>query len=75
MIVADGQVTNERATRKAIVQACQHPLSIIVVGVGDGPWDMMRVGEYIQFLNFFEMNFHRLHSEQLSKFHIEFLHS
>lgn len=44
LILADGQVSTScfRETADAIVQACYFPLAIIMVGVGDGPWDAMK---------------------------------
>lgn len=76
LIIADGQVTRsvdtnngqlssqERNTVDAIVRASEYPLSIILVGVGDGPWDMMknfddnipaRAFDNFQFVNFTEI--------------------
>ncbi|KAI5579166.1 hypothetical protein POPTR_008G081300v4 [Populus trichocarpa] len=76
IIIADGQVTRsdnssdrelspqEEQTIKAIVDASSYPLSIILVGVGDGPWeDMKRFDDKIpdrkfdnfQFVNFTEI--------------------
>lgn len=73
VIIADGQVTRsvdtefgqlstqEQTTLDAIVQASKFPLSIILVGIGDGPWDMMeefddnipaRSFDNFQFVNF-----------------------
>ncbi|MED6206360.1 E3 ubiquitin-protein ligase rglg2 [Stylosanthes scabra] len=76
LIIADGQVTRsvdtergqlsaqEKKTVEAIVKASEYPLSIILVGVGDGPWDMMRefddniparAFDNFQFVNFTEI--------------------
>ncbi|XP_020227402.1 E3 ubiquitin-protein ligase RGLG5 isoform X1 [Cajanus cajan] len=76
LIIADGQVTRsidtqrgyfspqEQKTVDAIVKASEYPLSIVLVGVGDGPWDMMRefddnipsrAFDNFQFVNFTEI--------------------
>ena len=43
LIIADGQVSRQcqEETQQAIIDACDFPLSIVVIGVGDGPWEEM----------------------------------
>ena len=64
MIVADGQIMARRETEEALIEAARVPLSIVLVGVGDGPWDVMR--EFVdelperEFDNFQFVDFHEL---------------
>ncbi|XP_040997650.1 E3 ubiquitin-protein ligase RGLG4-like [Juglans microcarpa x Juglans regia] len=76
VIIADGQVTRsvntgdnelspqEAQTIQSIVNASSYPLSIVLVGVGDGPWEDMkkfddkipaREFDNFQFVNFTEI--------------------
>ena len=41
VLIADGQVDKRKETIDAIVEAARYPLSIVCIGVGDGPWDTM----------------------------------
>ena len=63
VIIADGQVQSEKETVEAIIEASKYPLSIVVIGVGDGPFDEMdyfddrikgRAFDNFQFVNYQE---------------------
>ncbi|RLN70138.1 hypothetical protein BBJ29_009388, partial [Phytophthora kernoviae] len=42
IIISNGHIDDPAMARQAIVEASEYPISIVMVGVGDGPWGMMR---------------------------------
>ncbi|KAK3083626.1 hypothetical protein FSP39_000474 [Pinctada imbricata] len=79
IIIADGQVNEEDDTISSIVEASKHPLSIVVVGVGDGPWDLMeefddhlpkREFDNFQFVNYHEVTNKGKHPEANLALHV-----
>lgn len=64
LVITDGQLKNDLSTVDSIVEASNHPISIIVVGVGDGPWDDMENYDdnlpLRRFDNFQFVNFHQV---------------
>jgi E3 ubiquitin-protein ligase RGLG len=41
LVVTDGEVSDPKKDAEAIIYASGFPLSIVVIGVGDGPWENM----------------------------------
>jgi len=65
VIIADGQMEEEEPTVASIVEASNVPLSIVLVGVGDGPWHLMEeFDDHLPTRNFDNFQFVNFHASQ-----------
>lgn len=42
IIISNGHIDDFASVRRAIVEASKYPISIVMIGVGDGPWTTMQ---------------------------------
>eukprot|EP00741_Cyanophora_paradoxa_P012556 tig00020614_g12133.t1 len=74
LIITDGVTLTEELDRRAIREASNYPLSIVIVGVGDGPWGQVKIlddlegrkFDNVQFVNYEKIR--KKHAGQDSKF-------
>lgn len=71
LIIADGQMSDMQRDLEAIKRASHVPLSIVCVGVGDGPWDQMsKLDDYMPKGRRFD-NFQFVHFESVQHPNLE----
>jgi E3 ubiquitin-protein ligase RGLG len=76
VIIGDGMVVDEEESEEAIVKASKYSLSIIFIGVGDGPWEKMEHFDTClpkrSFDNFKFVNFSKYINSSSKKINAEF---
>lgn len=57
VIVTDGNVSDMARDKQAVIEAANYPISICVVGVGDGPFDTMEQFDRLRGRRFDNLHF------------------
>ena len=60
VLITTGQLQEEslQATKTAIIEASHYPLSILIIGVGDGPFTLLQGQTYLSFYQSLYFFFH-----------------